>query len=128
MNQVAESLRGLTVLIVEDHYVMATELAQTLRDFGACVLGPAGTMEGARALGEKPHDLALLNVDLHGQAAFPLADALIAQGTPVAFVTGYDAGLPCRYRQVPRLGKPVELGPLMATILRLAGRRSPAAA
>ena len=128
MTRGAPPLHGLAVLVVEDRYVVAAELAKILRDLGASVLGPAGTMRRAGELVDQPHDVALLNVDLHGTMVFPLADALMERGTPIAFVTGYEGNLPLAYRQVPRLTKPVEAGPLVATLLSLVASRSTAAA
>jgi CheY-like chemotaxis protein len=35
-------------------------------------------------------DLAILDANLNGQPASPVADALVARGTPFFFATGYD--------------------------------------
>ncbi len=122
-------LDGLRIVLVEDHYLVAAELAQALCALGATVLGPVGTMKLAADLVEHQHDMALLNVDLHGEAVFPLVDTLVKRGIPVAFVTGYDgAMLPKPYHRFPRLRKPMEIGPLTHSVLQLTGRHVPAPA
>ena len=44
----SESLRGFSILIVEDDYFVAKEMAAVLRDHGAQVLGPIRVGHGAR--------------------------------------------------------------------------------
>jgi DNA-binding response OmpR family regulator len=65
---------------------------------------------------------AILDINLSGRPAFPLAEQLAAAGIPFLFLTGYArADLPERYRTLPRLQKPVdpsELRRAMAAALR----------
>jgi CheY-like chemotaxis protein len=52
-------------------------------------------------------DLAILDVHLHWESAYPVADALIAKSVPFVFATGYgERGLPETYRGRPVLQKP----------------------
>jgi hypothetical protein len=52
-------------------------------------------------------DLAVLDVNLAGEEAFPIATALAQRGVPFAFSTGYgNAGLPESWRSRPTLQKP----------------------
>jgi hypothetical protein len=44
------SLAGLSVLVVEDDYLLAKEVASTLREYGAVVLGPVPDVARGRAL------------------------------------------------------------------------------
>src|SRR3712207_2395001 len=96
------------VLIVEDEYFLADDMAQVLRKFGAQVVGPVQTTDKALALlAEEPVDAAILDINLKGQMVFPVADALREQGVPFVFATGYDASaVPETYRDVPRWEKP----------------------
>jgi DNA-binding NtrC family response regulator len=115
----AQLLEGKRVLLVEDHYVVATEMAAMLRRFGAVVVGPFAELEPAMAA-SVDCDLALLDVNLRGAAVFPLAGDLLDRDIPVGLVTGYEtAVLPPRFRDLPRVEKPVELGPLGAILRRL---------
>jgi hypothetical protein len=53
-------------------------------------------------------DLAILDADLNGQPVSPVADALVARGTPFVFATGYGEP-PESYRDRPTLTKPIHL-------------------
>ena len=65
-------------------------------------------------------DLAILDVHLHGESAFPVAEALIERSIPFIFATGYgERGLPENYR-----GRPVLQKPLPRTTLNACSRRS----
>ena len=107
----ADRLRGRTVLIVEDEYFIASEIAHTLRAQGAIVVGPAATVDGARRLIEAAEALdgAFLDINLRGQAVYPIADLLRSRDLPFVFATGYDATrIPADYVGVPRCEKPVD--------------------
>lgn len=106
----ARTLQGCRILVVEDEYYLAEELAQELSDAGASVMGPASSIVGALSLlkGQSPPHGAVLDVNLGGEPVFPLADELLGQGIPLIFTTGYDASaLPDRYAHVPTCGKPI---------------------
>ena len=93
------------ILVVEDEPLIAMLVEAMLVDLGFKVLGPAHTVASALdLLGEEPRiDAALIDLNLGGQSAFPVADALRARGVPMIFCTGYgEMGL----REVD-LGSPV---------------------
>lgn len=116
----ADSLRGLAVLIVEDEFYLADDIAAALGEVGARVLGPCGRVEDARRLleGGEQVDLAILDIDLVGDRVFPVADMLRARGAPFLFMTGYDPDvIPSRLSDAPRLEKPVAAGAVI-TLLR----------
>jgi len=96
------------VLIVEDEYFLADDMAQALEKLGAQVVGPVQTTDKALAvLTDEPVDAAVLDINLKGETVFPLADALRDKGVPFVFATGYDAhSVPDAYRDVPRWEKP----------------------
>ena len=55
-------------------------------------------------------DIAILDVNLDGEPVSPVADALVARGTPFVFATGYgERGLPEPYRDRPMLKKPFQM-------------------
>jgi PAS domain S-box-containing protein len=116
--------RGLRVLVGEDETLLALDLAHELRDLGCEVVGVADTLENlqpytASAAGL---DFAVLDVNLAGQASFPIADALLAQGVPVIFATGYGdlpGGRWAGNRQVMLLRKPVASADLAHAIANL---------
>ncbi len=89
----AVSLRGRRILVVEDEPVVAMELQQLLVRLGCEVLGPAGTLDEAMALAGRGSgnsiDVGILDVNLHGQTCYPLADLLAKRGVPVVYTSGY---------------------------------------
>lgn len=103
-----EDLRDMRVLIVEDEYYLAAELAEALCDRGAEIVGPVATLEDAiRAIEADRIDRAILDVNLRGKMSFPVADRLEAAGIPYVIATGYSAdSLPERFRAKPRIEKP----------------------
>lgn len=106
-------LSGWRILIVEDEYLIAMDLADRLADLGADVIGPAGSVAEALAIvtaqGNRI-DGAVLDVNLRNERVYPVADALRAQGVPFVFASGYDVGLtPPAYAEMPRQVKPVDV-------------------
>ncbi|HKU16987.1 MAG TPA: response regulator [Steroidobacteraceae bacterium] len=104
-------LQGRRVLVVEDDYFIALELCTALRSAGAEVLGPARDVEsGLAAIGEQRLDCAVLDINLRGRMAFPIAAELRKRGVPTIFATGYDETMvPAEHAATLRLEKPVNL-------------------
>jgi CheY-like chemotaxis protein len=125
------SLRRLRVLVVEDRYLIATEIARMLRDLGCQPVGPAPDVSaGLRMVARDPGPLgcAVLDVDLRGEGVYPLASELRRRGVPILFATGYDHwSLPAEWHGTPRIGKPFAAAQLTVG-LRLALATAPAPA
>ena len=103
-------LEGLRVLVVEDNLLLAEVTKLLLEESGCQVVGPAGWLQrGLELAKHKPLDGALLDINLHGEMSFPIAEVLSARGVPFVFVTGYEdrSIVPLAYRSAPRLDKPV---------------------
>jgi DNA-binding response OmpR family regulator len=114
-------LRDRRLLVVEDDYLLATDLAEALRAHGVKVIGPAARVEDALSLVASADgiDGAVLCADLGGEPAYPLADALRQGGVPFAFVTGYDAwAIPKAYADAPYFEKPVDADGLVSSLAR----------
>ncbi len=111
------------ILLVEDDYVIAMDMADMLKGFGVEVMGPAGTVAQALSLlASDPAgpDFAILDLDLHGTPSYAVADMLMTRGTPLLFITGFSAdAVPARYRSCPRLEKPVGERALRAALQSL---------
>ncbi len=107
------------VLVVEDEYFLADDLVGMLRDTGLDVVGPVGTLDDAlRLVDEEQIDCAILDVNLRGQMAFPVADRLGEAGIPFVFATGYSrAAIPDRFRDVPHMEKPFQPARLLDALL-----------
>ncbi len=110
------------ILVVEDEYLLAEELTMELTDRGATVLGPTPSVRAALDLieGEGRVDGAILDVNLGGEPAYLVADALFDRSVPIVFTTGYDAAaLPDRFRDVPRCEKPINIMRIAAALRRV---------
>jgi CheY-like chemotaxis protein len=117
-----ENFQGLRLLIVEDEYTIAGDMARWFEEAGVQVVGPAGSVRKALALVSSDLDAAVLDVNLGDERVFPVADALSTAGVPFVFATGYDAHIiPEIYADVPRCEKPVDmmqLANLLSTMTR----------
>ena len=103
-------LAGVRILIVEDEFLLAMELETLLQQRGCMVLGPVSSVGQALTMldGEQP-DIALLDVNLKGERATPVAAALRARGVPFILITGYSVMQLSEpeLRAAPRIDKPV---------------------
>jgi CheY-like chemotaxis protein len=110
------SLQGLRVLVVEDDFLLADGLAEELAEHGLQVVGPVATVQQALRLLDDgtPIDAAILDVNIGGEMAYPVADRLAERGTPFLLASGYDAAaLPARFRHVRSCEKPYVIGRIL---------------
>ena len=116
-------LKDRCVLVVEDEYFIADEIAGALHRYGARVAGPAPDVEAARRLLDDGVDCAVLDINLKGEMVFGFAEELEARGVPFVFATGYDQPvIPERFRDVPRFEKPLKVDELLRTVGDHCGR------
>jgi two-component SAPR family response regulator len=103
-----EDLQGLRVLVVEDEAAISLLLEDMLLDFGCEVIGPAARLSAALdSVARDNVDLAILDVNVAGEAIYPVAEALVERSIPFVFSTGYgSAGIKDIYRDRPVLQKP----------------------
>jgi len=120
-NRRSRSLAGRRLLMVEDEVLVGMMAKRILEDLGATVLGPFGGLaDGLAAARSERFDGALLDFNLAGEFADPLADLLIARGVPFVFVTGYQRdSIDRRYANVPILPKPLEAESLERVLVSL---------
>jgi len=107
----ADELQGHRFLVVEDEYLIATDLVATLEALGMEVAGPAASVNEALQLLERGDHLdgAVLDINLRNERVYPVAEVLRSRGVPFVFTTGYDAAVvPSAYADVPRCEKPVD--------------------
>lgn len=120
-SDVSDLVSGRRILVVEDEYLIAADLAEALEELGAEVVGPAANVRAALAEIERADDLdgATLDVTLGQEKSFEVAALLKERGVPFVFLTGYgDRGLPERYRDVPRCEKPFDVTRVVRAIFR----------
>lgn len=122
-------LASRRILVAEDELLLACEVKRMLGEWGCAVLGPVPSVTRALALldGEPP-DAAVLDLNLRGESARPVAAALAAGGVPFVLVTGYGASFmnEPELRGVARLEKPLDRGKLEAALAAALGLDEPA--
>jgi CheY-like chemotaxis protein len=119
-------LAGQTILVVEDEYFLAADVASALNGIGAQIVGPFNDLEdAARAVSENALAGAVLDINVRGRVVYPLAQELQSRAIPFIFMTGYakDA-IPPEYQHVMRCEKPFDVKDLISelTVLVLAPR------
>jgi DNA-binding response OmpR family regulator len=101
-------LNGARVLILEDEFVLADDLARAVCDAGGEPVGPASSVEQATQLvaRERP-DAAILDLNLRGEMASDFIRGLRAINLPCLIVSGYgEDALPAFVSDIPRIEKP----------------------
>ena len=117
------SLAGMRLLVVEDELLVSMLIEEILGELGASVAGPYGRLgDGLAAAKVERFDGAILDLNLAGESADPLADLLLTRGVPFVFITGYQReSIDRRYANVPVLQKPIDAGALESVLLTLLG-------
>ena len=111
-----ELLLGRRVLVVEDDYQIAADVAEILHAAGAEVVGPVSNVRDAlRALDPMP-DIATLDVRLRGETSFRIADVLALRRVPFVLVTGDADAIPIDYWGWPICRKPFTPGTILKTL------------
>jgi CheY-like chemotaxis protein len=110
-------------MLVEDEGLIALMLEDMIEDLGCEIAVSAAAVAPALAWldagGEA--DVALLDVNLGGEAVFPVAEALTRRGVPFAFTTGYGEAHDARFRHAPLLSKPIKQERLQRLLEGFAG-------
>jgi CheY-like chemotaxis protein len=114
----ASRLQGLTALVVEDEALIFLLLDDMLRELGCTeVQHASGVVEALALLDERLPDLAVLDVNLAGEAAFPVAVRLSEANIPFVFATGYGRqGVPPEWAPQPIIQKPFRIETLAAAL------------
>jgi DNA-binding response OmpR family regulator len=113
-------LQGHRILVVEDDYLVAQSLCALLEEAGATIVGPFGWADEALKFVEAHRDAfdsAVLDVDLHGEKSYPIADWLAGRDVRFVFTTGYGAdALDPGYLRYPRSQKPFDVRNLFVAL------------
>jgi CheY-like chemotaxis protein len=105
----AQTLRDCRILVVEDEYLIAMTLQDALESLGSVVVGPVPSVKKAmETIASDPDiDAAIVDINLGGAMAYPVADALLARKIPFVFTSGYETDvLRTRYPQIRNCNKP----------------------
>lgn len=99
------------ILVAEDEFFQAFDYRNELIDRGAEVTGPLATVDTALdcVRSDPTIDAAIIDLNLGGEFAYPIADELIKRDIPLLFATAYEPDvLPYRFRHIPRCVKPLK--------------------
>ena len=120
------TLKGLSVLVVEDEPIVSMMVENMLTELGCAeVWYASGVSEALDILAERTPDAAVLDVNLAGEQAYPVASRLAAKAIPFIFATGYGAsGIHRDWKHRPVIQKPFQCE-MLASALALALRSEP---
>jgi CheY-like chemotaxis protein len=98
------------VLVVEDEFIIALDLSETVQDLGYQLEGPfEGNEEAIEAIEDDGlPDAAILDVFTADGEIYPLADRLVEAGVPIVFHSGHvtPAEVKARYPDAQACAKP----------------------
>jgi CheY-like chemotaxis protein len=109
---------GLTLLVVEDETIVSFLLEDMLTELGCATVLHAGRVQEALALlRERKPDAAVLDVNLAGEYAYPVAERLVEEHVPFVFTTGYGrSGIPSDWASRQVVQKPFSMDALAAAL------------
>jgi DNA-binding NtrC family response regulator len=120
-------LEGARILVVEDEVIIALDIAASLEDEGAEVIGPSHTLADAMAVASKsPISAAILDMRLGSASVSPVARLLSERKIPFIFYSGQAHSDPMRseWPASKIFSKPTPLRLLIDALVRLIGGRS----
>lgn len=119
----AQPVAGLKILIVEDEAIVSFLLEDMLIELGCAEIWLAGGVAQALALlRDKAPDLALLDVSLAGEFAYPVAERLVQLQIPFVFATGYGRkGIASEWQSRPVIQKPFDQETLVLALAEAIG-------
>jgi DNA-binding response OmpR family regulator len=106
------------VVIIEDEALIALDLEQAINETGCTVVGKAHSLaDGLSLLDTLTYDSVVLDANLAGESAEPIARRLEARNKPFLIVSGYSRDqLGFLTDDTPMLGKPFAFNDLAASV------------
>jgi PAS domain S-box-containing protein len=97
------------IMLVEDEALVGMMMRDMLVDLGYFVVGPFCSVAEAHSASQTHQfDCAILDLNIGGDMAYPIARMLEARGVPFIFAAGYGPeSMDRRYAHVPILQKPI---------------------
>ena len=117
-------LTGHRVLVIEDEYFLADDIARALTALGARVVGPYGDLDEATGVVDRDItiDAAIMDINLRNDLVFPLARLLRSRKVPLVFTTGYDRNsIEPEFQDVQLWGKPLDLNAMTRELTSMLG-------
>jgi len=114
------AVAGLRIFVAEDEFPVLQLIEDMLEELGCYVADAATSVPTALELAlSTDADIAILDLNLRGESAFPVAQILRDRGIPILFSTGYGAaGLAPTWQDCPVIQKPFPLHQLACAIAR----------
>ncbi|MDB5652521.1 MAG: signal transduction histidine kinase [Tardiphaga sp.] len=113
------SMRGLSILMVEDQLLIAMDVQTMLAREGTATVETASSVkEALHSLTIFHPDVAILDVNLGNGSSLPVAHVLVARNIPFVFATGYGETslIPAELGHVPIVRKPYDIISLIAAL------------
>jgi DNA-binding response OmpR family regulator len=111
-DQFAEgAFAGRRVLVVEDDFLISLTTTDLLESTGCVIVGPAARMSAALELARSESlDAAILDIDIAGEAVWPIAEELKRRHVPFLFLSAFSElnAIPALFSAAPHLEKPLE--------------------
>jgi CheY-like chemotaxis protein len=107
------------VLVVEDEFLIAMEIAEILEGVGHQVVGPVSSVQAATEIldGDEIPDAAIIDANLRNESSAAIAHRLRGMGIPFFICTGYRlTDLQANFGDVITLQKPIVPQRLLALI------------
>jgi two-component sensor histidine kinase/CheY-like chemotaxis protein len=106
---VSAAPKAARVLVVEDESLIGMLTMDMVKELGYATLGPLTNIaDAAEVIERSQFDIAVIDLNLNGKPAYPLAEALDNKGVPFVFVTGYAPdSIDERFSHVPLIQKPI---------------------
>ena len=106
------------VLVLEDEWLIAEQIEVALSGAGFHVLGPVGRIDAAMTLlGREGVDVGVLDINVHGQRTFRVAERMADRSIPFVFLSGYSSvELPPAFTNRPLMQKPLDSAALVRCV------------
>lgn len=107
---------GRRVLVVEDVFLVSLPAIDLLEGIGCVAVGPIGNIAAATQLAQSESlDAALLDINVAGEAIWPVAEKLRRRGVPFLFLSSHPQlnEIPAPFAATPCLAKPLEQNRLL---------------
>lgn len=111
----------LRVLVVEDEWLIADDMAACLNASGHQVVGPAPSVAAAlRLVGENHVDVGLLDIQLNGETSLAIVEELRARDIPFACLTGFGPrDVPSAFANFKFIRKPADQAVILSALAEL---------
>jgi CheY-like chemotaxis protein len=111
----------LRVLVVEDEWLIAEDVAACLHASGHQVVGPVPSVAAAvRLIGENHIDVALLDIQLNGETSLAIAEELQSRDIPFACLSGFGPNdVPSAFANFKFVRKPADQAAILKAMAEL---------